>query len=113
MNGINIIRKIKPNPMRKKLLQFINFNQDEMVFAIKRQKLKNKTEKLLPVVRRKNFFDQWIPIVFVDNKYMALPLETDFEHNEDTCKEYIEAYRKQVTEEQGKKIIETYYQGIN
>lgn len=98
--------------MKKKIANFLFNEGTELIFAIRREVRKNGTERLTPVVRKKGWFEQWIPIVNVDGYYMLLSLDIDSSHTEETCTLYINEYRDQLVEEQGKQLKEIIYQTI-
>jgi hypothetical protein len=97
----------------KKIANFFNADGDELIYAIRREVLRNGKEKLTPVVRKKGLFEKWIQIVRVDNKYIALDIETDsIVHTQFTCEVYIKNHKQCLADEQGNRIKETIYQEI-
>lgn len=96
----------------KKIADFFNVDGSNLQFAIKREIRRDGTEKLVPVVRQKGMFQQWMPIVSVDTQWMALPVETEMVHTEASCNVYIKAYQSELAKQSGKKVKEIVYQEV-
>lgn len=98
--------------MKKKIVSIFK-NETHLTFAIKRELLKNGSEVITPVVKRKGWMERWVPIVKVnDTQFEALDLPIEHPYTEKQCIEYINGYKEQALRDLGNKTHMVHFEEI-
>jgi hypothetical protein len=91
------MKRLRHLLIKLKISQIIGFTPNAK-FAI-RKITRGIIVQYLPMVKEKGLFNQWIPIVKIYDRYVAMPYERQGGLNYDQCEEHIKEYKKQLLDE--------------
>lgn len=97
----------------KKLLVTVVGNKMP-VFAIRREKMNDGSERLTPMVKFPGWFQDWRQITKIQgNYYVPVEISGDkYVFTESECKKYIDGYKVQIEKENANKIVNVTYQEV-